>query len=137
MAKYPTKEEILASEPKFHEEMLWCVKEWSLLLKGWKNMDNAKKMLSLEFLIYTICPFYKKEMPKIKWTTEYKYNLRTKTMYLNIDNPSIISTLHELGHHLHGASELKACQWSVHLFKGAFPKSYAKLKWKGHLLVKE
>ena len=137
MAKYPTKGEILATNPGYDSHLIWCIQEWTNLIKGWKDIDDAKKMLSLEFLIYIICRFYKKEMPKIKWEKVCKYNSRTRTMYLDVTNPSIVSTLHELGHHLHGASELKACQWSIHLFKTIFPASYKKLKWKGHLLVKE
>ena len=137
MTKYPTKEEILATNPYYNSHITWITEEWAKLISGWKDIDETKKMLSLEFLIYKICRMQKKTMPKIKWSSTYKYNPKTKTMYLDKDKPSIISTLHELGHHLHGASELKACQWSIHLFAEAFPKSYAKLKWKGHLLVKE
>lgn len=73
---------------------------------------------------------------------EYRPNLdtcayqgATQTIFIN-KTLSIISALHELGHHLHGSSELLACSLSVHLFKAAFPKAFAKLEWKGHMLIK-
>lgn len=64
----------------------------------------------------------------------YTYNPSNKTIYLDHHHPSVISTLHELGHHLYGESELLACRFSVWLFKEGFPRDYAKLKWNGHML---
>ena len=137
MAQYPTKEDILATKPEFDKRMLWCFRQWkAITIPNWKNLDKSQKTLCLEFLIYVITPYYNKEIPKVKWDKEYKYNTRTKTIFLNQNNPSIISTLHELAHHLYGPSELKACQWSIHLFKQQFPNSYKKLKWEGHKLTK-
>lgn len=65
---------------------------------------------------------------------EYAYRPSDQTIMLDHNRPSIISALHELGHHLYGDSELQACRFSVWLFKEAFPKSYAKLRWEGHML---
>ena len=47
---------------------------------------------------------------------------------------SIITGLHELAHHIYGDSELKACVFSISLFKIAFPKAFEKLNWEGHML---
>lgn len=47
---------------------------------------------------------------------------------------SILTVLHELGHHFYGDSELQACRFSVWLFRAAFPNAYAKLEWEGHTL---
>ena len=77
------------------------------------------------------------QLAKIKTTTEYQYNPRTRTIYHNKNNPSIISSLHELAHHLYGEDELIACKWSINLFRTAFPKSYAKLECENHLLIKK
>lgn len=53
-----------------------------------------------------------------------------------VEHPSIISSLHELGHHLFGSDELEACRYAIGLFKAGFPKSFDKLQWQGHMLVK-
>ena len=75
--------------------------------------------------------------PIITEDTEYFYDSKNKTIHIDIHKISIISGLHELAHHLYGKSELKACRWSVWLFKICFPQQYKKLKWSNHLLVKQ
>lgn len=49
---------------------------------------------------------------------------------------SIITALHETAHAMYGPSELKACSWSIKLFKTMFPEEYEKLHWEGHMLKK-
>lgn len=46
---------------------------------------------------------------------------------------SVVVFLHEFGHAL-GKNEKETCRWSINLFRKHFPKSYAKLVPKGHLL---
>ena len=46
---------------------------------------------------------------------------------------SVISFLHEWGHCLRGSSEFEACRWSLRLFQRCFPKSFARLRWDGHV----
>jgi len=77
-----------------------------------------------------------------RWTngSEYSY-LHThegNAPVISVDagNPSIISALHELGHHLFGSDELDACRYAIGLFKAGFPRAFEKLQWKGHLLVR-
>ena len=56
-------------------------------------------------------------------------------IFLDEKHPSIISSLHEYGHHLYGEDELDACQYSIGMFKAVFPEAFAKLQWEGHKLV--
>lgn len=51
------------------------------------------------------------------------------------DRYSVVTFLHEFGHALH-KDEKQTCRWSINLFKRHFPKSFAKLKSKGHVLCK-
>jgi len=44
--------------------------------------------------------------------------------------------MHEWSHSL-GKGEKEACRWSINLFRKIFPKSYAKLVPKGHLLYRK
>jgi hypothetical protein len=74
--------------------------------------------------------------PTVHQSTLYAFNPSLGALYLDQWHPSIISTLHELGHALNGPSELQACLFSVGLFKAAYPRAYARLVFKGHMLVK-
>jgi hypothetical protein len=46
---------------------------------------------------------------------------------------SVITFLHEWGHCLRGHSEFEACRWSLRLFQRCFPRSFARLRWEGHV----
>lgn len=48
---------------------------------------------------------------------------------------SVVTFLHEFGHAL-GKGEKATCRWSINLFRKHFPKSYARLVPKGHLLYR-
>lgn len=64
----------------------------------------------------------------------YAYNFQDNEIMLDHNHASVVSTLHEFGHYLMGDSELEACRFSVWLFAEAFPGSYAKLHFDGHML---
>jgi hypothetical protein len=46
---------------------------------------------------------------------------------------SVISALHEWSHYVYGPSERQACRWSLNLFRRCFPRSWARLKFEGHM----
>ena len=46
---------------------------------------------------------------------------------------SVITFMHEWGHAVRGGSEFEACRWSLRLFRRCFPKSFARLRWEGHV----
>ena len=50
---------------------------------------------------------------------------------------SVITFLHEWGHHLRGRSEREACRWSINLFRRCFPRSFARCRFDGHMLRSE
>jgi hypothetical protein len=50
-------------------------------------------------------------------------------------NYSVVAFLHEFGHSI-GLDEKGTCRWSLNLFKRFFPKAFAALEPKGHLLFK-
>ena len=142
-AVYPTAEEILDNLILPSEETYLSVREWkSIEFDGsWSTKSIPEKHEALSELLINILnkegieeqnhPQY--HISALPWA----YSPSENKIYAKSDSPSIISALHELGHFLYGRSELKACAFSVGMFKTCFPNSYAKLKWERHLLVKQ
>jgi Zn-dependent peptidase ImmA (M78 family) len=138
-SKYPTRKQILATKPKINKKTIEITLKWkNEFLKGWKTTPKEKKILYLKYLIIAINESRKKyEEISFSKSNADAYSPVSQRIYLNSDKPSILSALHELGHHLFGSSELTACRWSVWLFKTCFPGLYKELKWDKHLLVKK
>jgi hypothetical protein len=141
--QYPTKEEVLKEIQNFNPGYgyLKVLKRWreECYTKIWKDTPPQKKQLALQKLIRELEEEKKTLTPtervlRFKWTNEWSYNTQTCEMTGDIDSLSIVSTLHEFGHHLYGTSELKACSFSVNLFSKCFPSVYDKLVWEGHML---
>ena len=61
------------------------------------------------------------------------YSPATDTIILR-GRLSVVSFLHEWGHHLFGRSEYKASGWSLNLFRRIFPRSWARLRFDGHMV---
>ena len=137
--KYPTKEEILKEiTEQNHKELVPTEKDIKVLKKWFKTNWKENKEKSLKELIQQLA---KNHNTKIQVKVDlhsktFYYNPQIKTIFLN-NSFSVISSLHELGHHLFGTSELFACVWSVALFKRAMPKTYDRLEWKEHMLIKK
>lgn len=133
---YPTKEEIFKTPIKINKKILKIMEEWkTFVFDNPKNKTNDKKFFEI-FSLLTLIKMKCNKPFAVILGEAYKYNPTSKTITLDHKHPSIISALHELGHHFYGNSELKACRFSIGLFKTCFPEAYEKLKWKGHLLVK-
>jgi len=133
---YPTPDQIIANKIPIEPEIITMTKNWKEYT--WKNakINTQHKPFALQSLCLMIIA-YKKTKGKVKYISEaeYSYNPTTQTIILNKQN-SIISTLHELAHHLYGPNEYNACRWSIQLFKLTFPRAYSLLKFRGHMLVK-
>lgn len=138
MPIYPTKVEILEVEQKFKPEIIKMVRGWKKVIWQDKRYETLNdRFVKLKYLAIAIGAHYNKPV-NIKLIPDRKscsYHPKTKTIIIN-QSTSIISFLHEMAHHLFGPDELKACRWSVWLFKKTFPKAFQKLKWKGHMLTK-
>jgi len=135
MSQYPSKEQIMKTPFKLPANIVWELLKWKEANydKGKWNSSRAVQLIKLQALI-TSLPLKQAVIPRIR--TYYCYIPETRTIFLDRNNPSILSTLHEIAHHVTGPDELEACRWSVWLFKQCFPKAFQKLEWKGHMLVK-
>lgn len=132
---YPTKGEILKTPFEFSPEVLIQTATWKdTYLKGIKEKTESDKLMEITILL---CLIAGPMRPAVRLGTKYSYDTVGKVVFLDKDHASVISALHELGHHLYGNSELEACRFSVWLFKTIFPEFYKKLSWVGHLLVKK
>jgi hypothetical protein len=137
-SKYPTQEEIMAEEQKHKKEVLLRVFYWKKEI--WKNAKEENMLIrfaAIKTLLEILATIYDKPVNVvfIPESQSFSYNLKTATITVN-QTLSVISALHEFAHHVFGPSELKACRWSIWLFKKTFPNAFANLEWNGHLLVK-
>jgi hypothetical protein len=136
---YPTAEEIITDPPTHKKEIIEAVRVWKKVM--WKEAKNStdpsRRLYALTMLIEKIANLYGKPVAVgyVPNRASACYFPAERTIILN-KNLSIITSLHELAHHLFGTSETKACRWSVHLFRKVFPKAYERLEWRGHMLVK-
>jgi len=134
---YPTKEKILAKPIKHKRGVIQIIKTWKDDWKTAKDQNPREKFESIKILLTHLAESYNKPV-NVEFIPELPsccYNLKTQTISIN-GTTSIISALHEMAHHLFGSSELKACRWSIWLFKKTFPIAYSKLIWNQHMLVR-
>lgn len=134
--KYPNQTEILKGpSPPIKKEILITTKWKEKYFKNWKEQSNKKKEKAIKKLLLTINKEKKGKTLKIIINNNYPSCYSNNTIIL--ENYSIITALHELGHHLNGESELKACRYSIWIFKTVFKTDFEKLEFKGHLLTKK
>lgn len=155
---YPTREEILSEKPNdivfsplgsdgFLTDPIvdfvpilqdWAETEWKVMKHG----AYSSQIVAFQHLVRRLC---RKALftttPQIHFSdTEgdsYHADVTLPRILLGTRSTkplSLLTLLHELGHHFYGESELQACRFSVWLFRAAFPRSYAKLEWDGHTL---
>ncbi len=139
---YPSKEEIMENPPTHKPGVIKLVKQWKkeiwFPLRAAEPTDE-QKFEALKTLLTRVAQECYQKPVEVDYQAEVPscfYNPTLNRITIN-NSLSILSSLHELSHHLFGASELKACRWSIHLFKKSFPKAFSMLEWRGHMLVKQ
>ena len=133
--KYPTKNKIINCKVTPTKTDIKITKIWKKTI--WKMPKNTEeKIKTIKILLQLLLQshsmntriIFESRVPTACYSKKYD------TIILN--DSSIISALHELGHAIYGRSELKACSWSTKLFQESFPIAFKKLRWEGHLLIK-
>lgn len=134
---YPTAQQILEAEYLVDPDKVKILKEWKETI--WNPIRESGssriKKGALAILLMSLTREFDSVNIESTDRDTCMYDPITKTIYLD-NSCSIISALHELGHHIYGTSELKACVFSINLFKSVFPKAYEKLHFEGHMLKK-
>jgi len=121
--------------PNLKPEVIEALRLWKKCwYKKWGELHQTEKYQRLNLLIEDIWKIEKKEYEySIVANDYYAWHPGRKTLLVDSDRPSIISTLHEISHSLYGESELTACRYSVWLFKTVFPQSFNSLNIHGHM----
>lgn len=132
---YPTPAQILARPVRFRPGTLELLSAWRQRYRGQlRTPDAVTRLLEALALLHdrpVAVTFVRGHAALVD-----AYDPWTQTIALNRDRLSVVTALHEFAHHLYGPSELRACRWSVWLFRATFPRTYARLTWRGHLLVR-
>lgn len=132
---YPTKEDILAERPMFKWGVFKVISEWKLgRYPKWAEQPLEEKRASLYELGVAMSQLYGVKPPLVMIAYALKHSYYQKPGIIWTHNGSIISFLHELGHHLFGPGEIHACRFSVWIYKLRFTSAMKKLVWHGHLL---
>ena len=134
---YPTKEEILAEpRPTYPKGLMSMISDWKKsFYEGWADLPGEERFSSLQILLLAITEMYHGPHVILYKGTIDRY-LPGSLPIIETSNLSILSALHELGHHLFGPDELQACRWSVWLYQLRFRKDYNNLVWDEHRLVR-
>lgn len=137
---YPTPEEIMDHPISFRLSTIDIVTDWRAAHFGsWPSLEKSTRVDALSALARKLLQSYGVEVFTVQNGDAYSYRPDSRTLTIDRENPSIISTLHEVAHAIYGASELQACRWSVWLFKKVFPKAFDNLTFApgSHLLVRK
>jgi len=138
--RYPTREQIELAMPLYEpsQDLQQALDVWRREGRGTPLTHERLQDLVRRLWIFTTArekPAPQVVVSSVTGNNEYCYMPATNTINLGM-KPSIISTLHEMAHAVYGIEELPACAFSIALFKAVYPRSFAKLEWKGHMLVK-
>ena len=141
---YPTPEEIMAYPVDIDSETITLLRSWHKLLKDNEfpkrinvNMWQFQRYMMLTALLGALAKRWNVALNGVFAGFMRNNSAASLTGVVLLGSPSIITTLHEFAHLLHGnGDETAACAWSVKHFKEAFPAFYEKLEWNGHMLVR-
>jgi hypothetical protein len=134
-------DEITKHQIELEEGLVKAVKGWKkeYFTGSWKEKCVEDRLEALCKLVEAVVKGSQREtdcrMPKID-ASYGSYVCGSGFVGFDHRNPSIISTLHEVGHWLFGGSELVACVFSYSIFKEVFPAQLKGLEFHGHLLKK-
>lgn len=132
--KYPSPAEIenyAGIEVQFPGSLVATVAKWKKeVWYPFKKNGVFGKLFALSVLVETLNEYYGKDVTLDIGPDCYQPD-RNRILLVS---PSIITTMHEYGHALYGDDELKACAYSIHLFKKCFPLAWEQLEWDGHVL---
>lgn len=132
--RYPSPAQIEAyagEEVQFSDDLIATVMKWKKeVWYPFKRNGVFGKLFAISVLIDTFNEFYGKNV-KLDIGPDCYQPDRDRILLVS---PSVITGMHEYGHALYGEDELKACAYSIHLFKRCFPIAYEQLEWDGHVL---
>lgn len=123
---------ILYDKAIIEEVLKWKEKFFT---QGLASADKIEAMYALHKIF---CSHYQRDPIKLVFTDTpitNCYDTKEHKIRISISNPSILTYLHEYGHHLFGNKEYLARHWSVWLFRHCFPHAFKVLQHRGNKLV--
>lgn len=138
VTRYPSREdtEKMLRDGKSDQEALevlrkWKREHWAQAVKGDKSRLSAIWQLH-----YAMCEEFHGNRNALSMSTQGGFDCYyPSSRSISLSKPSIITYLHEFAHSL-GKGEWEAVEWSLTLFRDAFPVAIRKLKLKGHVMTK-
>ena len=140
ISDYPqTVVEVLDNEMTFEPEVLEAVQAFKRS-KPWRgNLEQRKeKFMHLNHDLAAVCGIPEPELVFGTIDGSHSGDSSYSPAHHRITlrgRLSVVTMLHEWGH-ARGMGERAACRWSINLFRRCFPRQYAKLVHKGHMLVR-
>lgn len=129
---YPRSVDGVIADMEYPPEVLEIVREYSRT-KPWRGTEKERQD-KLRVLHAEMNKFFNQET-KLEFFGEGTYNELSDTIGIP-ERVSVVTYLHEYAHALFGEDETTAVAWSVNLFRIVFPKSFARLQQRGHMLVR-
>lgn len=136
---YPaTVREVLDPTMTFNPAALRAVRAFARS-KPWRG-SNAQRLKTFRRLNRALAAAYGIAVPRLVYwgnaasqTSHYRPASHTITLAGHL---SVVTYLHEFAH-ARGHDERQACRWSINLFQRCFPRSFARCRTEGHMLVRQ
>jgi hypothetical protein len=139
-ANYPrTVREVLSNRRTYRPATLKVLREFRRA-KPWRGSE-AERRAKFRKLHRQLCRIYGEELRRGNGSLPtLSFSQREVACYIpsqnriNLPTLSVVTYLHEFAH-VRGADERQACGWSINLFRRIFPRSYARCRHDGHMLI--
>ena len=138
--EYPeTVIEVIDSRMRFRPATLRAVRAFSLC-KPWSGSLEKRKEKFVK-VNYDLAEAYSIPAPELRFqqmdgsSSGGSHYLPTANCIVLSGRLSVVTYLHEFAHAL-GKDETDACRWSINLFRRCFPRQFARLLHKGHMLIR-
>lgn len=129
-ANYPSTVAEVIADVRYRPDVLRAVRAYARL-KPWRG-DRRGKMWRLHA---DLCAIYGVSVT-LRFNRRYPACYSPRHRVINLPQVSVVSYLHEFAHAVFGSCEVRACRWSINLFRRCFPRSFARCRQVGHLLVR-
>lgn len=133
-ANYPaTVEEVLQDGRKYKPEVLRATRLFAQA-KPWRGSieDRVRKLHALHA---ALCAAYGKRTQVVIGHVGGDCYVPSLDLIRLSGRLSVVTYLHEFGHAL-GKDERQTCRWSINLFRRVFPRSFARCRREGHMLLR-
>lgn len=139
MSDYPnTVRSVLRHRMKY-DKLAVAVTRAYAKMKPWRGSRKVR-INKMWWLVVGLSAVYGVPAPQLRFEKRSQrsssYNPDTDEITIR-GKLSVVTLLHDFGHHLLGRDEVKVCKWSINLFRKCFPRSYRKCQHVGHTLKRD